>query len=288
MYTCNKILSIKHLGGTIMSCRTITFGNFKGGTGKTSNCTLSGLEFAKRGLKTLLVDLDPQANATNLYLKTKENIDNKVVTFKETLMAAIQDKDLEKIIIPIMDNLDLLPSAADFSLYPRYMEQVKANYVDRVHYLDSLLAPLKEKYDIILIDIPPTISLLTDSALYTSDYCVIVLQTQERSLQGAEAFIKYIQEQVIDQFEAPTLEILGILPVLLKNGAPVDNSTLQTAQETFGLDNMFNITIKNMERIKRYDLTGVTFKDRFDKKVQEVYQEVTKEMIQRMEEIENG
>ena len=43
-----------------------------------------------------------------------------------------------------------------------------------------------------------------------------------------------------------------------------------------------------MERIKRYDLTGVTFKDRFDKKVQEVYQEVTKEMIQRMEEIENG
>lgn len=50
---------------------------------------------------------------------------------------------------------------------------------------------------------------------------------------------------------------------------------------------MFNITIKNMERIKRYDLTGVTFKDRFDKKVQEVYQKVIKEMIQRMEEIEN-
>ena len=270
-----------------MVCRTITFGNFKGGTGKTSNCTLSGLEFAKKGYKTLLVDLDPQANATNLYLKTKENLDGDLVTFKETLMAAIKEKNLQKIIITIKENLDLLPSAADFSLYPRYMEQVKTNYVDRVHYFDSLLSNLKEKYDIILIDIPPTISLLTDSALYTSDYCVIVLQTQERSLQGAEAFIKYIQEQVIDQFGAPTLEVLGILPVLLKNGAPVDNSTLQTAHEIFGTENIFDITIRNMERIKRYDLTGVTFKDRFDKKVQEVYQEVTKEMIQRWEEIEN-
>lgn len=125
---------------------------------------------------TKLIDLDPQANATNLYLKTKENIDNKVVTFKETLMAAIQDKNLEKIIIPIMSNLDLLPSAADFSLYPRYMEQVKTKYIDRVYYFDGLLKSLKEKYDIILIDIPPTISLLTDSALYTSDYCVIVLK----------------------------------------------------------------------------------------------------------------
>lgn len=270
-----------------MVCRTITFGNFKGGTGKTSNCTLSGLEFAKLGYKTLLIDLDPQANATNLYLKTKENIDQTIVSFKKTLMTAIKDKNLQDIIISIMDNLDLLPSAADFSLYPRYMEQLKNGYTDRVHYLDSLLNPLKEKYDIILIDIPPTISLLTDSALYASDYCVIVLQTQERSLQGAEAFIQYIQNNVINEYEAPTLDILGILPVLLKNGAPVDISTLESARNTFGSDNMFGITIKNMERIKRYDITGVTFKDQFDKKVQSVYQDVVNEMLNKMKEIEN-
>lgn len=270
-----------------MACRTITFGNFKGGTGKTSNCTLSGLEFAKLGYKTLLIDLDPQANATNLYLKTKENIDQTIVSFKKTLMTAIKDRNLQDIIISIMDNLDLLPSAADFSLYPRYMEQVKSGYIDRVHYLDSLLKPLKEKYDIILIDIPPTISLLTDSALYASDYCVIVLQTQERSLQGAEAFIQYIQDNVINEYAAPTLDILGILPVLLKNGAPVDTSTLESARNTFGSDNMFGITIRNMERIKRYDITGVTFKDQFDKKVQSVYQDVVNEMLNKMKEIEN-
>ena len=146
----------------------------------------------------------------------------------------------------------------------------------------------KEKYDYILIDIPPTISLITDSALYASDYCVIVLQTQERSLQGAEAFINYMQEQVIDTFKAPTLDLIGILPVLLKNGAPVDNSTLEVAKELFGSENIFDITIKNMERLKRYDVTGVMFKDQFDHAVQNVYEKVTTEMISRIGAIENG
>ena len=111
------------------------------------------------------------------------------------------------------------------------METVSSDYNERVWYFSKLMKEFKEKYDYILIDIPPTISLITDSALYASDYCVIVLQTQDRSLQGAEAFINYMQEQVIDTFKAPTLDLIGILPVLLKNGAPVDNSTLEVAKE---------------------------------------------------------
>ncbi|WP_143444717.1 ParA family protein, partial [Lactiplantibacillus plantarum] len=56
-----------------MDSKVITFSNFKGGTGKTTNSTMTGIELARRGYKTLLIDLDPQANATNLYLKTKNN-----------------------------------------------------------------------------------------------------------------------------------------------------------------------------------------------------------------------
>lgn len=266
---------------------TLTFGNFKGGTGKTTNATMTGIELSNRNQKTLLIDLDPQANATNLYLKTKQNIDsNEFVTFDKTLMAGIRDENLYETIINIKDNLDILPSAADFSLYPRYMETKKASYQERVEYLSELIEPLKEKYDWILIDIPPTISLITDSALYASDYCLIVLQTQERSLQGAEAFIKYIQNEVINTFNAPTLEVLGILPVLLKNNAPVDNSTLESAYKIFGKENIFKIIVKNMERLKRYDVTGVTFNDQFDKKVQLVYSEVVNEINKRVKEME--
>lgn len=137
-------------------------------------------------------------------------------------------------------------------------------------------------YDYLLVDVPPTISLITDTALYMTDYAIVVLQTQERSLQGAQAFIKYMQDQIINEFHAPTLDLLGILPVLLKNGAPVDKSTLAKAIDIFGKENIFDITIKNMERLKRYDVTGVTFKDQFDKAVQDVYSNVTDEIFSRM------
>lgn len=269
-----------------MTAKIITFGNFKGGTGKTTNSTMVGNALANQKHNTLLIDLDPQANATNLYLKTKSNLETKITTFSQTLMSAIQKENLESAIINIKKNLDILPSAPDFSLFPRYMEKI-SSYNERVHYLSTLIKPLKETYDYILIDIPPTISLITDSALYVSDYCIIVLQTHERSLQGAEAFVNYIQNEVIDTYKAPTLEVLGILPVLLKNGAPVDLATLENAKNIFGETNIFTTTIKNMERLKRYDLTGITDEDMHDKKVHDVYNTVSTEIINRIEEFEN-
>ncbi|EEI18288.1 hypothetical protein HMPREF0497_2923 [Lentilactobacillus buchneri ATCC 11577] len=162
------------------------------------------------------------------------------------------------------------------------METVFQSYTDRVKYLSELMSEWKNEYDYILIDVPPTISLITDSALYATDYAVIVLQTQERSLQGAEAFIHYLQETLINQFHAPTLDVLGILPVLLRNGAPVDISTLSKAEKMFGKENMFQTTIKNMERLKRYDVTGVTFKDQFDRAVEAVYKKAVDELIARI------
>ena len=265
-----------------MDATTLVFGNFKGGVGKTTNSTMTALELARRGNKTLVVDLDPQGNATNLFLKTKQNVEKEMVVFDKTLMAAIRDKQLNEALVSITENLDILASAPDFSLYPRYMESISDHYNERVVYLNKLLQPLRKIYDYIIIDIPPTISLITASALYASDFCVIILQTQERSLQGAEAFVEYIQKEVIDKFKAPRLDVLGVLPVLLKNGAPVDLNTLDSAKRVFGEENMFSTTIKNMERLKRYDVSGVTFDDQFDQKVQRVYKQVTDEVLYRI------
>lgn len=159
-----------------VTAKIITFGNFKGGTGKTTNATLIGYTLADQGHKTLLIDMDPQGNATNLYLKTRNLATNESKNdFSQTLMTGIQQQDLQSTVISITNHLDLIPSAADFALFPRYMEQ-ETNYDRRVAYLDTLLDPLKAQYDYIIVDIPPTISLITDSALFMSDYCVIVLQ----------------------------------------------------------------------------------------------------------------
>ena len=77
------------------------------------------------------------------------------------------------------------------------------------------------------------------------------------------------------------MNLLGILPVLLKNGAPVDHSTLEVAEEEFGKENMLKTLIRNMERIKRYSIRGVFLKDQFDKKIIRLYDSVAQEIIER-------
>lgn len=272
--------------------KVITFGNFKGGTGKTTNSAMMAYILSKLGYKTLLADLDPQANATSLYLHTKQRITNNIVTFDKTLMSAIADEYLSDIIIEIKENLFLLPSFADFTSYPLFLEKKFPNsQFNRVTFLNELMTNIKDDYDFILVDVPPTLSTYTDSALLASDYTIIVLQTQERSLVGAEAYVGYLQE-LIDNYDAD-FDILGVLPVLLKNNSKVDEATLNTAKDKFGEENLFKNVVKNMERLKRYDIIGIvdpdldTKYDIHDKRVMGLYKRVTQEMLKRLEEIES-
>ncbi|EUJ16617.1 ParA family protein [Listeria aquatica] len=274
-----------------MAGTVITFGNFKGGTGKTTNSAMIGNELANQGYKTLLIDMDPQANATSLYLLTKQRLEGEVVKFDKTLMSAIADENLKSIVLNIKENLFLLPSFADFTSYPLFLEKKFPNsQFDRVAYFSKLIEPLKKDFDFILIDVPPTLSTYTDSALYGSDYTIIVLQTQERSLVGAEAYVRYLQE-LIDNYDAD-FDILGVLPVLLKNNAAVDLSTLDNATASFGQNNMFQTLVKNMERLKRYDLIGIIdvnkdpAADMHDRRVAKLYKNVTDELIIRLKEKE--
>lgn len=261
----------------------VTFGNFKGGTGKTTNSTMIAYCLAKMGYKVLVSDQDPQANATSLYLRTRARRDKTITSFQRTLMSAIQDEDLSSIVTPIMDNLYLLPSFSDFAVYPMYLEQRFPDVVDRVQFFSSLIEPLKKDFDFIFIDVPPTFSIITDSALYASEHVVVVLQTQERSLQGAEAFTNYLQT-LIDNYDAD-MDILGILPVLLKNQAAVDLQTLEGAKEVFGEHNLFKGVVKNMERLKRFDITGITEDDMHDRYVINNYMAVTEEFLERMKAV---
>ena len=272
--------------------KVITYGNFKGGTGKTTNSAMMAYMLSKLGYKTLLADLDPQANATSLYLHTKQRITNNIVTFDKTLMSAIADEDLSDIIIEIKDNLYLLPSFADFTSFPLFLEKKFPNsQLKRVTFLKGLIEKIKDDYDFILIDVPPTLSTYTDSALLASDYTIIVLQTQERSLVGAEAYVGYLQE-LVDNYDA-NFDILGVLPVLLKNNSKVDEATLDTAKEKFGEENLFKNLVKNMERLKRYDIVGIVDSDLdnkydiHDKRVMALYKKVTEEMLRRLKEFDS-
>lgn len=277
------------IGGIYMT-KVITFGNFKGGTGKTTNSCMIGYHLSKMGYKVLLADLDPQANATQLYLKTLQAQNEKIVKYDTTLMSAVSDGNLKPIITNIKENLDLLPSFADFTSYPLFLER---QYPDDQHAratnFKSLLEPIKDAYDFVIIDTPPTVSPYTNNALMASDFTVLVMQTQERSFAGCVAFIEYLRE-MINNYDAG-YELLGILPVLLKNRSAVDTAILEQATEQFGEANVFETVVKNMERLKRYDIIGITDPDcekqkhdMHDKRVNALYDKITKELLKRLSE----
>lgn len=268
-----------------MTAQTLTFANFKGGVGKTSTTALVGYNLNKLGHKVLIIDFDAQANITSLMLKTK-SVDDDIITIDKALMKAInEDSPLSELVIPIKENLDLIPNAVDFSMYPRYLERHFDTEIERVSFFKNKIEDLKDQYDFILIDVPPTLSLLNDTAFYACDQIIVVLQTQERSLSGAEVFITYLQETLIDEFHSD-VDILGILPVLSKKGARVDAEILKAASKEFGDENIFDNKISLMERIKRFDMTGITDdeKDQHDRKVHEVFTGVSEEIVSRLEE----
>ncbi len=274
-----------------MLTKKILFGNFKGGVGKTTNSVMTAYELAKKGYKTLVCDLDPQSNSTQLLRRTYGLQHNTELKIDKTMMVAIQEEKLPDAIVEIMNNLYLLPSYKDFVSYPDFLEMKfmpnVPNYKEkRMSYFGTLLSEVENKFDYIIFDVPPTLSIFTDTALYDTDYVIIVLQTQQRSLDGAEAFWEYLQE-FYNNHTAIDFDIAGILPVLLKNNSGIDNQIIKDARETFGKDMIFENIMHHMERLKRYDRKGISEKgltsinDFHDIRLHALYGKLTEEIIAR-------
>lgn len=269
-----------------MNTTVMSFCNQKGGVGKTSTTALVSYNLAKMGYKCLVIDFDPQANLTSLFMKTKSKQKDGIVPIKTSLMMAIKkDINLNEITINITNNLNLIPNAADFFLYNRFLESSFSNEKDRVEFLSKKInTELRGKYDFIFIDVSPTFSLTNDTAFFACDWLVIVLQTQERALEGSRVLLNYLQNNLIDDFNSD-VDILGILPVLSKKNAQVDEAILESATKEFGAENIFKSRVMIMERVKRMDLTGITDgkTDIWDKKTHKVFTDVAKEIIKRLE-----
>lgn len=259
---------------------TIVIGNQKGGVGKTTNTYLIAYTLAKMGIHTLVADLDPQANATKTLMLTKSQQEDTVYSIKKTLMVGVQEKDLTDLPVKIMDNLDLIPSYIDFQDFTKYLYQNTNNEYEETHLLEPLFNPLKKKYDVILLDVPPFSIEITRNAVIFSDFALISLQTHDDSLSGAEEYVntlsKLQQEYQID------IEVIGILPMLHDARNGVDQTIIQSAKDEFGEENVFTNIVTQMARIKRFPINGITDKDRFDKRVLDKYQQVTDELLSRI------
>lgn len=262
--------------------KVITTGNFKGGVGKTTNSVMLSYTLSKMDKKVLLIDLDPQANATDLLLTTMTNIYKKKPDFKETLFESIKSNNPKEALINVKDNLDLLPSYSDLQNYERFLYDNFSDDYSQDHHLTNFISKIKNEYDFVFLDIPPQLNKFTDNALVASDFVIVILQTQERALKGAEKYIEHLLA-LQDDYNLD-IDLLGILPVLQQNGSELDLDVLQDATESFGDNNIFKTHIKQMNRLKRFDRTGITdnTKDIHDKRIHKIYSDLIAETLERI------
>lgn len=258
-----------------MAAKTINFANFKGGVGKTMTGILTARWFSKFGFKVLFIDLDPQANATSILLRSTG-----IEDFERSLYEGIKAGDITNCIVPTIENLDLIPSDLDLVGLPIFLnDTVKGNIKSRAYLLDHLIEPLRNDYDFIFIDTPPTISDFTNNAVVAADYAALVMQTQDWSFKATQQFIPYLQE-MIHAYETD-IDLLGVIPLLIESRSPSDISVFNRAKEEYG-EYLMKSAIYHRRRIKTFTRKGITDNDRHDKDALYMYKRLAKEMLERM------
>ena len=198
--------------------KIISIINHKGGVGKTTTTANLGGALTQKGYRVLLVDLDGKANLTmSLGLNSDLN---------ETIYSSMKSgKDF-----PVYKNkegLEIVPSCLDLSA----IESELINEPGRELILKSLLANIRERYDYILIDCPPSLSLLSLNALTASDGIIIPMQAQYLAMRGMDKLVNIINK--VKSRINPSLSIYGILITMYDGRTNLNKSISEVVEETF-------------------------------------------------------
>ncbi|MFW7371810.1 ParA family protein [Vagococcus fluvialis] len=261
--------------GNVMSATQLPFkrstkakiykiGNFKGGVGKSTTAQMLGFESAYAKKKdTLIIDLDMQGNTSDVMNLTHMNYhtedgggNGEPLVFDNTITDVLMnDIPATDAVYQIIDHLYILPANMSFELYDDWIKEKKPNSIDQFKYMEEKLAPLFELFDVIYIDVPPSISVYSKSAMYMAEWAIVVLQTQVKSMRNALQYLEYM-DFFVEQFGSP-LYIAGVLPFMLESGDSVDVEMYEQAKIIYGKHLLENVVLKNA-RLKRYDGSGIT------------------------------
>ncbi len=174
--------------------------NQKGGVGKTTSTVNLAASLADYGKKVLLIDLDPQGNATTGCGVDKEQLQS---SSYEVIMA--ESKAVDAIVRPDDLGFDVMPANTDLTAAEVQLLDIKL----REHRLRLALESTRERYDFILIDCPPSLSMLTVNALVAAKGVLIPIQCEYYALEGLSSLLKTVER--VKQRANPTLEVTGLL-----------------------------------------------------------------------------
>src|SRR3954451_8555590 len=226
-------------GGTVG--RVIAFANQKGGVAKTTTTLNLGVAFAEQGMKVLLVDLDPQGNLTMSQGLNPDSIDRSmfdVLVHKVPIQEVIHEQEV-----------DLAVSSIDLA----GAELALSSMIGRERALEKALAPVRDNYNYILIDTPPSLGLLTINALVASDGVIVPVQCEYLSLRGLvqlENTLSMIRENL-----NPEVAIQGILPTMYDKRLLHSREAVDILMENFG-ELVFKTKIRKTTRYAEAPVKG--------------------------------
>lgn len=257
--------------------KTIVFCNQKGGVGKTTSTVNVAASLARRGVRVLLIDLDPQGNAGSGVGLNKYRIE------KSIYHTLIGQSSLQDVILDTgIENLSIAPSNRD--LVGAEIELMQA--FSRETKLKNALNSVQNDYDYCLIDCPPSLSLLTVNALTAATDVIIPVQTEYYALEGISELLNTIG--LIKDNLNPELRIGGIILTMFDSRNNLANQVVEETKSYFK-DKVFQTVIPRNVRLSESPSHGQPI-CMYDPKSRgaESYEELTEEIYNRLEGVAKG
>jgi len=251
--------------------KTICIFNQKGGVGKTTTNINLCAYLAMEGYKVLTIDIDPQGNTTSGLGLDKNNLDSSIYD------VLISDTPIKESILrsDLVQNLFISPSTME--LAGAEVELINKN--NRENIIKDKLEEVKEDYDYVFIDCPPSLGVLTINALTCADSVLIPIQCEFYALEGVSQLINTIQ--LVKRSLNKNLEIEGVVMTMFDYRTNLSNEVLREIQKYFK-DKVYKTTISRNVRLAEAPSFGLPIM-LYDEKCKgaEAYVKLTKEFLKR-------
>lgn len=251
--------------------KVITVTNQKGGVGKTTTSINLAFYLAKSGKDTLLIDFDPQGNASSGLGIDKRELD------KSMCDVMLGEVELAEVITKVEKNKHLfvaptIPELANVEVQMAEME-------DKFRILKHAIETVSHKYEYIIIDSPPSLSLLTVNGMIAADYLLLPVQTEFYALEGVAQLLESMN--LVKKAMNPDLKLLGVLATMYDRRTALSSQVLAEVKKYFK-DKVFDTTIPRNVRLAEAPSHGVAIGqyDRFSKGAK-AYKSLAEEVIER-------